>query len=210
MDAEAKVETWPGLGKREAATLPVSEKSEELLLVDSARQGDRAAFARVYERYARMVHGLLLARVPREDVDDLVQDVFVLALRRLHSLRDAATLGAWLATIARNRANDFHRKGRRFFQFLDADSAESVSEDYEGAAKREARKAEGEAMAVLEVIKSLPEAYRETLILRLVEGMTGPEIAERTGLTHGSVRVNLHRGMQLLRERLSLECRGEQ
>ena len=41
---------------------------------------------------------------------------------------------------------------------------------------------------------------RDALILRLVEGMTGPEIAARTGLTHGSVRVNLHRGMQQLRE----------
>jgi RNA polymerase sigma-70 factor (ECF subfamily) len=50
----------------------------------------------------------------------------------------------------------------------------------------------------------LPEAYRETLILRLVEGLTGPEIAEQTGLSAGSVRVNLHRGMKLLRERLGL------
>jgi DNA-directed RNA polymerase specialized sigma subunit, sigma24 homolog len=49
---------------------------------------------------------------------------------------------------------------------------------------------------------TLPDTYRETLILRLVEGMTGPEIAARTGLTHGSVRVNLHRGMQQLRELL--------
>jgi RNA polymerase sigma-70 factor (ECF subfamily) len=48
----------------------------------------------------------------------------------------------------------------------------------------------------------LPETYRETLLLRLVEGMTGPEIAARTGLTSGSVRVNLHRGMQQLREKL--------
>jgi RNA polymerase sigma-70 factor (ECF subfamily) len=55
---------------------------------------------------------------------------------------------------------------------------------------------------VLDVIRSLPAAYRETLVLRLVEGMTGPEIAERTGLTAASVRVNLHRGMKLLRERL--------
>jgi hypothetical protein len=46
--------------------------------------------------------------------------------------------------------------------------------------------------------------YRETLIMRLVEGMTGPEIAERTGLAAGSVRVNLHRGMKLLRERLGV------
>jgi RNA polymerase sigma-70 factor (ECF subfamily) len=57
-----------------------------------------------------------------------------------------------------------------------------------------------EAQTVLNAILSLPEAYREPLILRLVEGMSGPEIAARTGLTHGSVRVNLHRGMQQLRE----------
>jgi RNA polymerase sigma-70 factor (ECF subfamily) len=61
-----------------------------------------------------------------------------------------------------------------------------------------------EALAVLAAIRELPDAYRETLVLRLVEGMTGPEIAARTGLTAGSVRVNLHRGMKQLRERLGL------
>ena len=63
---------------------------------------------------------------------------------------------------------------------------------------------ESDALAaeILELIRNLPEAYRETLVLRLVEGMTGPEIAARTGLTAASVRVNLHRGMKLLRERL--------
>ncbi len=57
-------------------------------------------------------------------------------------------------------------------------------------------------MAILEAVMSLSETYRETLILRLVEGMTGPEIAARTGMTHGSVRVNLHRGMEQLRAKL--------
>jgi len=55
---------------------------------------------------------------------------------------------------------------------------------------------------VLEVIRGLPEAYRDTLLMRLVEGMSGQEIADRTGLAPGSVRVNLHRGMKLLREKL--------
>jgi len=59
-----------------------------------------------------------------------------------------------------------------------------------------------EAIRLLDVVRSLPEAYRETLVLRLVEGMTGPEIAARTGLTPASVRVNLHRGMKMLREKL--------
>jgi RNA polymerase sigma-70 factor (ECF subfamily) len=57
-------------------------------------------------------------------------------------------------------------------------------------------------LSALEIIRALPVAYRETLVLRLVEGLTGPEIAERTGLTPASVRVNLHRGMALLREKL--------
>ena len=57
-------------------------------------------------------------------------------------------------------------------------------------------------MQALEAIRSLPDCYRETLMLRLVEGMTGPEIAQRTGLTHESVRVNLCRGMKMLRERI--------
>jgi len=62
---------------------------------------------------------------------------------------------------------------------------------------------ETETFAILEIIRSLPEAYRDTLLMRLVEGMTGAEIAARSGLTPASVRVNLHRGMKLLRERLT-------
>ena len=58
---------------------------------------------------------------------------------------------------------------------------------------------------MLASIQELPEAYRETLVWRLVEGLTGPEIARRTGLTPGSVRINLFRGMAMLRERLSKE-----
>ena len=61
---------------------------------------------------------------------------------------------------------------------------------------------------ILAVVRVLPEPYREPLILRLVEGMTGPEIATRTGLTHGSVRVNLCRGMEMLREKLGETARG--
>ena len=71
-----------------------------------------------------------------------------------------------------------------------------------GPSASTASRANQEAFEILELIKTLPEAYRETLILRLVEGMTGPEIAARTGLTPESVRVNLCRGMKMLRELL--------
>ena len=168
------------------------EKSEEISLVEAARNGDRAAFTKLYERYARMVHGIVLARAPRTEADDLVQDVFFFAWRKIHMVRDAAAFGGWIGMIARNRAMDYHRQ-KHETEELTEHMADTIAE-------KPAPKAE--AMAVLEAIKSLSEAYRETLILRLVEGMTGPEIAARTGLTPESVRVNLHRGMKMLRERL--------
>lgn len=154
-----------------------------------ARRGDRAAFGRLFERYAPMVHGLLLSRVRPHEVDDLVQDVFVTALEKLDSLKDDAAVGAWLATIARNRATDVHRRRR------EESDAEAVP-----VSERSSKVAE--ANRVLAIIRTLPEAYRETLVLRLVEGMSGPEIAAQVGLTPESVRVNLHRGMKLLKEKL--------
>ena len=182
--------------------LPAAESREEDSLVTAARDGDRAAFGCLYERYARMVHGILLARVPPREVNDLVQEVFLLALRQLHALRDVSRFGAWLGTITRNRANDYFRKA-----IPDERVTEPVSENHaESRTTNDA--ADQEAAMILSVVRGLPEAYREPLIFRLVEGMTGPEIAARTGLTHGSVRVNLYRGMQLLREKLASTARG--
>src|SRR5207253_3104313 len=69
-------------------------------------------FGRLYEIYAPLVHGVLLARVPRDEVDDLVQDIFLHALKKLHTLRNPMAIGPWIAMIARNRAMDFHRASR--------------------------------------------------------------------------------------------------
>jgi len=160
------------------------EISEDDGLVRAAAAGDRAAFGELYVRYARLVHGILLARVPPAEADDLVQDVFLSAMRQLRGLRTVAAFRGWLAAIARNRATDYFRQTRTCMPIEENSPA----------------KAGGlEALEVLDVIRQLPEAYRETMILRLVEGMTGPEIALETGLTADSVRVNLCRGMKMLR-----------
>src|SRR5919112_79244 len=174
-----------------AAAEQSQETAIEVVLVKAVLEGDRDGFSRLYDLYAPLVHGILLARVPRAEVDDLVQDIFLHAFRKLHTLRDGSAFGPWIAMIARNRAVDFHRRSRQTVE---------ITDDLAGSNKQEARAAE-----ILELIRILPEAYRETLVLRLVEGMTGPEIAERTGLTPASVRVNLHRGMKQLREKLGME-----
>jgi RNA polymerase sigma-70 factor (ECF subfamily) len=164
------------------------EQSLGRSLVEQARDGSRVAFGQLYQQYSRMVHGLLLARVPHSEVEDMVHDVFLLALRRLQSLRDEKAFGGWLAMIARNQAIDYHRKAPKITELKENMLQEKPPEP--------------EALAVLDTIRGLPDAYRDTLILRLVEGLSGPEIAMQTGLSPDSVRVNLHRGMKMLREKM--------
>jgi RNA polymerase sigma-70 factor, ECF subfamily len=176
--------TFPAVGS--GGPGPRGEELAETLRKVAA--GDQDAFGRLYADYSRMVHAILLGRVPRRDVDDLVQDVFLTAYTRVGALRSSDAFGGWLAAIARNRATDHLRRSRDDDELPDElPGGESVG---------------AETFAVLEIVRKLPEAYRETLLMRLVEGMSGQEIADRTGLSAGSVRVNLHRGMKMLREKL--------
>ena len=164
-------------------------------LIRAAAAGDQRAFAALHARYAGLVHAILLARLPACEAEDQVQEVFLAAWTKLGQLDDAAGFGAWLSAIARHRAVDCLRRRRPTEALADGwpDARNPSSSDV------------AEARQVLAAIRALPDAYRETLIMRLCEGMSGAEIAAVTGLEEGSVRVNLHRGMKLLRERLGVD-----
>src|SRR4051812_15416532 len=172
-----------------AAAVFVASAQELAAVVVAARGGDRTAFAELYGRFHRAVHGVVLARVQFRDAADLVQETFAIALERLPQLADVAAFPGWLLAIARNRSID-HLRGQKPTDELG---------DLPVEASRSA-----EVAQVLAALRELPDAYQETLVLRLVEGLSGPEIAEQTGLSPGSVRVNLHRGMKLLREKLGV------
>lgn len=164
----------------------------EAALARRARQGDRQAFQDLYQAQAPRIHALLLGEVEASQVEDLVQEVFLTAWRDLQMLQDDEKFSAWLAGIARNRARQARRKNKR--------RPLSLVQEPSG---KEAQDAPG--LNLLAHLRELPEAYRETLLLRLVEGYSGHQIAQLTGLSPGSVRVNLHRGMKLLRQRLQQE-----
>ena len=156
--------------------------------VRRARQGDGSAWDWLHAEYRGTVHAVALSHGPATTADDVVQESFARAMERLPDLREDKAFGGWLCAIARHLATDGHRRRSRF----------AVLRDVFFARPRPTQ----EAAEALEAIRSLPEAYRELLMMRLVEEMTGPEIAERLGRTPGSVRVSLHRGMKLLREQL--------
>mgnify|MGYP000676649225 CR=1 FL=1 len=77
---------------QELATLSELD-SKEAAWARAAQAGDRAAFGRFYERYARMVHGVLLAHVSHGEAEDLVQEISLTAMGQLESLRQAGAVG---------------------------------------------------------------------------------------------------------------------
>lgn len=163
--------------------------------VAQARHGHGSAWDSLFRRFAPVVHGILLGRLQSADAEDLVQQVFETAWRRLPDLREDAAFPGWLVAITRHAIADWHRRPAPIVV---------ATEEAVDAPVPSRIEVQIDAERVLAAIRALPEAYRETLMLRLVEGLTGAEIAERTGLTAGSVRVNLHRGMAQLRAALAL------
>ena len=163
-----------------------------------AQQGDRAARTSLYEVFASTVHAIALAHVGRDHADDVTQDVFCTVFASLPKLREPDAFAGFLCTAARNASRDHLRRKKRAPVLVAndelVDTAQSPAATMAGAETTE---------RIMAALHALPTTYRETLLLRLVSGLSGTEIAERTGMTHGSVRVNLTRGMGLLRERLA-------
>src|SRR5260370_21684240 len=131
------------------ATMFAAETSDEDATIGAAIEGDRRAFGELYVRYARMVHAILLARVPPGDAEDLVQDVFMTAMRQLRGLRTVSAFRGWLGAIARNRAVDYFRA-----------ASETVAVDEKAVREQAPRETSQDAFLALEMISSLPEAYR--------------------------------------------------
>jgi len=141
--------------------------------------------------------------VARREADELTQEVFLKALPRLKDLRDTRALGAWLCQMARNEANTWGRK-QKTAQAHNKSVAVKLADAAPSNTPHATPDPKLDPDHVLHHLRQLPDAYRETLALRLIAGLTGPQIAAATGMTHASVRVNLCRGMSMLRAALGL------
>jgi RNA polymerase sigma-70 factor (ECF subfamily) len=170
------------------------------VLACRARSGDRRAFSALWQEHAPVLHAILLSMVPEQDADDLLQEAALRAWHAIGDLEDPQRVGPWLSAIARNLGRSALARA--------APRVESLEGRPETRRRLVAANRRREdlpfADEILDAIRALPVPYREPLKLRLLLDMTGPEISERTGLRPGSVRVNLCRGLKLLRQRLAL------
>src|SRR5260370_36193515 len=127
-------------------------------LVRAAQGGDVGSFELLYSRYVPVVHSILLGRLPAVDADDVTQNVFITAYSKLSKLRDPAAFAGWIARIARNAAEDHRRR------------TDEVVELYVEYATRATQSESAEAATALAAIRALPEAYRDTPMLGLLQG----------------------------------------
>ncbi len=172
-------------------------------LVLRARDGDRAAFEELVRRTSRLVFARLYLDTGRSDrVDDLVQETFLLAYRSLRGLSNPGGFRPWLLTIAHNvLIDDSRRLARQKRAAPAADTPVSAVFAKEPSPDESAERGELR-QRVLAVLRALPEEYRLPLTLRYLTGADYDTISEQLGLTNGSLRGLLHRGLKMLRDRL--------
>ena len=173
----------------------------ETTLVSEAQRGDRAAFEELVRRVSRLVYArLYLETGDKHQAEDLLQETLLTAFRTLGQLTEPDKFRAWLLRIAQNAAIDAARHDHRQKRTPDPERLKlhqaSVPRPEERIEKEEQRQ------QVLAILRALPEEYRLPLTLRYLVGADYETIQAQMGLTNGSLRGLLHRGMERMRAEL--------
>jgi RNA polymerase sigma-70 factor (ECF subfamily) len=181
----------------DAAPLAAPNSDADAALVGRAASGDATAFEALYRKHVGRVHGAIWRLVGRNQAraDELTQDAFVRAWKKLPEFRFESAFGTWLYRLSINVAL-MDLRGRSGAEDLEdelLDQAESHAHGESGA--------RGELRLDLErVVAKLPPRARAVLVLHDVEGWKHEEIGRELGMAVGSSKAQLHRARRLLRK----------
>ncbi len=170
------------------------------LLVTRVRRGDNRAFDQLVRRHLRAAHAVARAKLDNpDDADDVVQDAFIKALKRIDDCRNPDGFRGWLLAIVRNTAHNYRERERlrSALPIEQAAAAASRDDPFATLANKELRGRLGDAM------KNLTELQRRVLVLYDLEGWRHAEIARELGISAGSSRVHLHVARKAMRRLLA-------
>jgi len=193
----------PPDGRRHPSADPVVDA-----LVERAQRGDLQAFNQLVLRFQDAVYGLTLRMLgSSQPAEDATQEAFIRAWRRIDTYR-GGSFRSWLFTIAANQARDeLRRRQRRPSRSLDEARDDPDRPDLDPPSDEPSPDAElerGEMRAALEqVLMTLPDDWREVVVLSDIHGLDYREISEATGLPLGTVKSRLSRARGRLREVIS-------
>jgi RNA polymerase sigma-70 factor, ECF subfamily len=200
--------------KQVAAATPEEVRSPlETQFIERLKEGDAAAFEALIAERSGEVYGLLYRLTENsEEARDLTQETFLRAFQSIGQFRGESDLRTWIYRIAINQARNrwrwWRRRRRDATVSLDSENGhgnqpliESLPSERDKSPEQETLAHERER-ALRKALHSLSLSYRETVILRDIEGFTYEEIAETLGINVGTVKSRLARGRQELRQRL--------
>jgi len=172
-------------------------------LVASAREGDPAAFATLIGRYEERILRLVRGMVPAADVEDVAQEAFLKAFRKLHLFDGRSSFYTWIYRLSANTAMDWRKKEARRRHAPLPEGPEGEDRTRSPDDGPDARTVQRELGAIIDrAIAELPPRYHEILVLREQRGLSYEEIAAELQISKGTVESRLFRARERLRERL--------
>ena len=180
----------------------VSARQDELALVERCRQGDLGAFEEVYRAHSGRLYSVAFRMVGNAaDAEDLLQEIFLAAHRKLESFRGESALGTWLYRLAVNLCLDYLRsRTGRAISVTDALDDEHPLPDNESRSLAERTVTK---MDLERALAQLPEGCRMAFVLHDIEGLEHREVAEAMGIAEGTSKSQVHKARLRLRGLLS-------
>ena len=179
-----------------------ADRRTEMALVERCRQGDLAAFEELYRTHSGRLYSVACRLVGNQaDAEDLLQDIFLAAHRKLDSFRGDSALGTWLYRLATNLCLDHLRsKAARTSQLTDTLDDEPGLSDVgsRGLAERTVAR-----MDLERALAKLPEGCRTAFVLHDIEGLEHREVADILGIAEGTSKSQVHKARLRLRALLS-------
>lgn len=188
---------------------------DEARMIAAILAGDNEQYHELIRPYERSVYKMALAFMKNEsDAEDVAQEAFMKAFRKLADFRGQATFSTWLISITLNEARGRLRR-QSTIRMESLDESPEEGGHVSPALLRDWREVPSEALERLEVRQMLQEAianlspiYREVLILRDVEELSIEETATALAITSGTVKVRLHRARTMMQKELAPKLKG--
>ena len=177
-------------------------RAEDMALVGRCRQGDLGAFEELYRAHAGKLFSVACRMIGnRADAEDLLQEIFLSAHRKLDGFRGEAALGTWLYRLATNHCLDYLRsRAARTNQLTDVLDEEpgQFTAGSPGLAEQTVTR-----MDLERALARLPEGCRAAFVLHDVQGLEHREVAQALGIAEGTSKSQVHKARQRLRTLLS-------
>jgi RNA polymerase sigma-70 factor (ECF subfamily) len=185
---------------------PLLDEAELQKLIALAQEGDTDAFGRIYDHLFLAVYRYCAFRLPKEIAEDTTADIFVKAWEKLHTykLQKGVPFAAWIFRIARYSVIDTYRSTRGF------DEVPEEIPDMDSFSRADARIAQKDTLRMVrQALDTLPQRYREVLLLTYVSELPYSEVARVLHMSEGAVRILKLRALRKLETALPPEFRKE-